>query len=345
MPTSNNLPSNDDYQQSLFSRLCQASDLSPFIKEEEVIAVKHSCSGRFRRNIIACGDEYIDEYLNEVDGLDLNTIDLLTLQAGPISDFVPIIPRGLFKRPAHEVPYGTVGVMLNDVMNKPIRAKNGYYTFPDNATVNSDVLNEPVFKGKRVILFSVGQDVLIETVWWDRHGLDFFQKISEMGFYAVTGMNFSLISGECPLGHALNIKKSLCYCRGMDRLGVWTIPHVYAVNNSQRARWVDWLDAHPDVRVVTLNTQLQRKQRRGMSDAFDTIQALLERTDVHVIIHGRGKGLPKELRDKYAPRLHYAASGPLKNAIIKKDRSVREYVDLFRLGLSLPVSTTTELYG
>ena len=95
-------------------------------------------------------------------------------------------------------------------------------------------------------------------MWWNREAAGFFETISGMGFLAVTGMNFSIFSGECPFSHALNTKKCLSYSEELNRLGVWTIPHVYAINEPQRERWTEWLIARPHVRLVTINTQLQR---------------------------------------------------------------------------------------
>jgi hypothetical protein len=317
--------------------MCDCRDFSPHIDPSESEIVRHSCSSHGRMNTITCQDAGKEIFLEEVDGLDLGTVNLTTPSAPLPYDYIPIIPRGMFRRSAEEIPYSVVGVMINDILTKPIKAKDGYYYVPIGTKIRLDLLDNPVFKGKRVILFSAGQDILIETIWWERHALDFFKIISDMGFLAVTGMNFSIISGECPFGHALNMKKSLCYCQGLDGLGVWSIPHIYAINQHQRERWKDWLNSHPDVKVVTINTQLQRNQKVGMGDSFETICFLLKETDVKVIIHGRGKGLPKDIRRQYADRLHYAASGPQKSALIRRDKSVKEYINIFLLGLEIPV--------
>lgn len=318
----------DNSHQTLFSMTCESGKFTPYVHPDEVTAVKHPCDHRLRKNIVTCKDESRELFLDEVNGLDMSTVSLHNAPQS-IPEFIPIVPHGMFQKSAAEIPSEVVGVMLNDILTKGVRSRAGFYLLPEDAEINRNILLNPIFRGKEVILFSVGQDVLIETLWWDRQGKKFFKAIAEMGFAAVTGMNFSVISGECPFGHALNIKKSLCYCHELDTIGVQTIPHIYAINDHQRERWRNWLLANPAVRIITINSQLQRKQGRGMDDVFKTARFLLSSTNVEIILHGRGKGLPIDLRKSYGQRLHFAASGPIKNAMIRKDKTTAEYIELF----------------
>ena len=334
MRTSTSTP-NDSGQQSLFSALCEAGRHAPHVHPDEIRAVRHVCTGS-RSGTVKCRDKEFHLFENEVNGLDMSTASL-SGRVNILDRFIPIIPRGMFKRPPHEVPYDVVGIMLNDILTKPIRARHGYYHFPENTEIKTDILSNPIFRGKRVILFSAGQDVLIEGLWWRREEMKLFEKIASMGFLAVTGMNFSLFFGECPSGHALNIKKSLCYCHEFDKLNVWTIPHIYAHNAYQRQRWQDWLLANPSVRMVTINTQLQKSQDGSMDTVFETIRCLLENTKVDIIVHGRARGIPIDLRKRYGKRLHYAASGPIKNALIRKDKSIEDHIRAFLLKIEIPI--------
>lgn len=332
MPTSNK--SNDDTQQSLFTEMCCAGEFAPHVHRDEVLAVKSPCTGRGRRNIVTCGDEGRGEFLEEVDGLDITGVNVRG-STFPLDTFLPVIPRGMFLHSASEIPSSVVGVMLNDVLTKKVTVRHGYYYLPEDTHINTEVLKYPVFQGKHVILLSCGQDILIETLWWKRHSLGLFQTIASMGFLAVTGMNFSIFSGECPFAHALNTKKSLRYCEWLDQLGVWAIPHIYAINRPQRERSRDWLLARPHIKLITINTQLQRNRKRDVRQVFETVEFLLKNTEVNILLHGRGRGLSSEIRSRYPHRLHFAASGPLKNAIIRKDKTPAEYIDLFVDGLAL----------
>lgn len=331
-----NKRSNDDPQQSWFSLACAAAQFAPHVHPDEIQAVRHSCVGRRRRNVVTCDDEYRDEFIDEVGGLDMSTV-YLQGRPFPLGTFIPVVPRGMFSHAAHEIPYPVVGIMLNDILTKKVSSRHGYYYLPEDTQINTGVLLNPVFAGKQVILLSCGQDVLIETLWWKRHSLELFEKIARMRFLAVTGMNFSIFSGECPFSHALNTKKCLCYCEELDRLGVWTIPHVYAINQLQRDRWTAWLNARPNIKLITINTQLQRNRRRDVHEVFLTVEHLLANTGVSILLHGRGAGLPSDVKKHYADRLHFAASGPLKNAIIRKDKSAADYISAFVVGLDIAV--------
>ena len=327
-------------QLTLFSGMCESGTFSPYIHPDEAIDVVLPCSGRGRLHIVTCKDDTKNEDVADVGGLDMMNIKL-RISGKALPNIIPIIPRGMFKCPGREISSKTVGIVLNDIFTKKLSYKCGYLRIPEGSKLNQNVLMNQAFEGKRVILFSTGPDILIETLWWERHQKNIFSIIAEMGFAAVTGMNFSVINGECPFGHALNIKKSLCYCEEFDKLGIWTIPHIYAINNHQRDRWKNWLLANPAVRMVTINSQLQRKQQRGMNDVFKTTQLLLESTSVEIIIHGSGKGLTG-LKDEFENRLHFAASGPLKCALIRKDKTPKEYINIFRQNVKAHLHPMTQ---
>jgi len=320
--------SDDDSQQSLFCLACVAAEFAPHVHPNEILAVKHSCAGRGRRNIVTCQDEYRDEFVDEVGGLDMSSIDFGG-KFFPLETFIPVVPRGMFERYSSEIPYPVVGVMLNDILTKQIGTRKGYYYLPEDTDIDTQILRKPIFAGKHVVLLSCGQDVLIETLWWRRGGFRLFEKIASMRFLAVTGMNFSVFYGECPFSHTLNIMKSLRYCEAFDRLGVWAIPHIYAINQPQRERWKDWLIARPHIKLITINTQLQRSRGRDVREVFQTVEYLLENTGASILLHGRGSGLSAKVKKAHADRLHFAASGPLKNALIRGDKTPTEYIQLF----------------
>lgn len=328
MQDSNNEPNGNIKQVSLFSQTCDAASFNPHTHADELEAVRNSCSSNGRINVVTCRDKELDIFLTEVNGLDMMNVNIKGTIFS-LEQFVPVIPRGMFKVQAREVPYNVVGVVLNDILKKPLRLRAEYYTLPEDWEVDIEVLKNPVFKDKHVILFSSGQDVLVETVWWARHRKKFFESIAKIGFFGVTGMDFSLMPGECPVSHALNIKKSLCYSMELDQMGVFSIPHVYALNDHQRERWATWLKANPQIRLVTINAQLQRKENDGLRRLVDTINHLIANTTVNILIQGRGKGILSKVPQKDKGRLHFAASGPLKLATIRKDMSIAAHIQLF----------------
>ena len=287
--------------------------------------MRRDCQNRGRMNVVTCSDEELSRFIADVNGLTMDNIHL-SGQAFSFPQVIPVIPRGMFSWPSSSIPSDIVGVCLDDILTKPIRQRAGRYILPVGSTINPLALAAPVFHGKRVVLFSTGRDIMIETLWWERHDMHLFETLTQMGFVGITGMNFSIIAGECPCAHALNIKKSLCYCQELSNRGVWTIPHVYAENPYQRERWVRLLRRQPHIKLVTMNSQLQRMRVDDMHEFFETVRALIENTDVSILIQGRATGMPKDLRPYIAKRMHFAVSGPCKNAMIFKDKPVAEHL-------------------
>ncbi len=66
-----------------------------------------------------------------------------------------------------------------------------------------------------------------------------------------------------------------------------------------------------------------------MNDIFMSVEFLFENTSIDIIIHGSPKGLTG-LKKKFGDRLCFAASGPLKRAVIRKDKTPAEYINAFR---------------
>ena len=69
----------------------------------------------------------------------------------PLDSFIPVVPRGMFKRGAYEVPFPVAGVMINDILTKRVRSRHGYYYLPKDAGIDTEVLRIPIFRGKQVI--------------------------------------------------------------------------------------------------------------------------------------------------------------------------------------------------
>lgn len=136
------------------------------------------------------------------------------------------------------------------------------------------------------MLFATGIDVVIEKLWYKRFAINLFEAIASGEFYAVTGMNFSLFLYECPLGHLINLNKSLIFCEELSKLGVPVIPHIYAITDTHREMWANWLKRRPNIQTVLINTQMQRDPI-SMYEVKLTVEALLKNTAVSIILNGR----------------------------------------------------------
>lgn len=204
-----------------------------------------------------------------------------------IESMGPVIPKEWFNRDPSTIRHEIVGLRIGDIITpRPRKNSAGISTISDNIRIDLSTLKFPVFQGKKVVLFATGIDVVIEKLWYKRFAINLFEAIASGEFYAVTGMNFSLFLYECPLGHLINLNKSLIFCEELSKLGVPVIPHIYAITDTHREMWVNWLKRHPNIQTVLINTQMQR-DRISMYEVELTVEALLKNTAVSIILNGR----------------------------------------------------------
>ncbi len=301
--------SNDSNQMSLFAdTYCDADLVSQnIIKPEEKSLVHYRCSGD-NRGIIDCHSLDLQICIDDAGGLDLNTKPLLSTSPVVPKDLV-VIPPECFDWDPNDFSE-IVGINIKDLLTAKPKLRWGHYQLRDGTRISLSALERPVFKGKKIILFSSYIDVAIEKLWFDRQEISLFQDIAKAKFYAVTGMNFSLFLNECPLGQLINLNKSLTYVHELSKLGVPVIPHVYAVNDHQRAKIIYYLNRNL-VNAVVINTQLQRDSFSS-SEARKTALEILRSTNCNVILNGRNLKLPTE----YSERVIVANQRGLKNRVI-----------------------------
>ena len=282
-----------DNQLSLLSHLnCDSELVSPLIDVEEKMAVKVPCIGN-GVNVIDCRHIDRHKYIEEAHGLDFHNKTL----SGPtvsIAQDIPVIPPECFDREPETIDSNIVGVRLYDILSIKPRRKMGFYQLQDGVHIDLGVLSKSVFRGKKIVLICTGMDVVIEKLWWLRNDINLFDTIARAKFDAVVGMNFSLFLGECPLAQLLNLNKSLVFCQELSKRGVAVLPHVYAINDQQRSKWVNYLNENPLIETIVINTQLQ-KDPYSMHQVRLTTEALLINTEVTIILNGYGlKNLPPE---------------------------------------------------
>jgi len=276
--------SNGDQTSLLGNLYCDADFVSELIAADEKVMIRERCGGS-GINIIDCHYVGLEDFIQDAGGL--NMAHKSTGGISPlISQNVTVIPRDWFDRPASSIEDDIVGIRLGDILSKQPRRRWGTLTLSDDVHVDLSALSSPVFQGKQVILFCSDVDVVIEGLWWRRNAIGLFEAIAAGGFYAVSAMNFSLFIGECPLGQLININKSLAFCDALSNLDVPVLPHVYAVNDHQRAKWVEYLNQRPTIKTIVINTQLQR-DRYSMREVALTVKELLEHTHVNVLLNGR----------------------------------------------------------
>jgi hypothetical protein len=276
---------NNANQASLLGGLhCDADRVSNLIAPEEKVMVRGRCSGD-HINVVDCHCDDTEIFIADAGGLDMSG-KALSGGSPLITQDITVVPREWFDRDPRTIEDDIVGIRIGDILNRQPRRKWGTLILNDDVHIDLSALSTPAFRGKRVILFASGVDVVIEGLWWRRYAISLFDAIVAGDFYAVTGMNFSLFLYECPLAHLINLNKSLAFCDELSKLGVQVIPHVYAVNDQQRNRWVEFLGKRPNIRTITINTQLQR-DRYSMREVEQTVVELLAKTNINIVLNGR----------------------------------------------------------
>lgn len=295
--------------------MCDADRFSGFIGQEDKGLVRAPCPGNYL-NMVDCHCEDIQLFIDEVRGLDFSN-KRIAGSSPLITDPIPVIPKEWFNRSPETIPSDIVGIRLGDILSpKPYRNSAKTVLLSDNVKVDLSALEHPIFQGKKVVLFATGIDVVIEKAWYRRFAMDLFRAIAGGNFYAVTGMNFSLFLHECPLGHLINLNKSLVFCEELSKLCIPVIPHVYAIADTHREMWIGWLKDHPNVKTVLINTQMQR-DKASMREVELTVIELLKNTSVNVILNGRQPLRPAWGKDS---RVVVAGQFGLKNRAIIENR-------------------------
>jgi hypothetical protein len=279
----------------------------PHIEPAEADYVLISCMNTSGTNIVTCQDQRLPSFLNEVNGLAFDVAP-----SGRIRIHEPYIP--IFDYRTIELAYASksdvVGLSLVDILVDPLKLVAGQYVVKKIAFRDASVIRRLCLH-KKVILFLTGFDVLIETIWHQRSACELFQQLSLMGFWAVTGFNFSVFGGECPVAQHLNQKKSLVSSLLIEENGLFTIPHIYAVNEFHIARYQKWLKCNPHIQLLTMNCQMQHT-KEDIKQVVRTVQAMLIMNEkLHIILQGYWFSEVYRL-DGFLHRIHIADSKPVK---------------------------------
>lgn len=275
----------DNNQISLFANLnCDADLVAPeYIAADEKMSILERCPGT-NSGIIDCHCFDLPKFIKDAGGLDLNT-KIITYESPLIQQNIVVVPREWFNRPAESIKDNIVGINLKDILSHRPHRHWGFYELSDDVHIDLTVMKSPIFYGKQVVLFASAIDVVIEKLWFLKNDINLFDEIANANFYAVTGMNFSLFLHECPLGQLINVNKSLVFVQKLSELGVPVIPHIYAVNDRHRYKWVEYLNNNRVIKTVVINTQLQR-DKYSMREVVKTVEVLLEKTSVNIILNG-----------------------------------------------------------
>ena len=279
----------------------------PHIEPAEANHVLVSCVNPSGTNIVTCRDQRLPSFLSEVNGLALDVAPSSSIRTKE-----PYIP--IFDYRTIELAYASksdvVGLTLVDILVNPLKLVAGHYVVNKIAFRDASIIRG-LCSRKKVILFLTGFDVLIETIWHQRSTCELFQQLRLMGFWAVTGFNFSVFGGECPVAQLLNQKKSLISSMLLEQSNLLTIPHIYAVNDFHITRYQRWLNLNPQIQLLTMNCQMQHSSE-DIKQLVRAVQAMLIMNDkLHIILQGYWFSELSRF-DGFLDRIHIAESMPVK---------------------------------
>ncbi|WP_127124436.1 DUF4417 domain-containing protein [Pseudoflavitalea rhizosphaerae] len=298
---------------SLFADQCRVAhgDYSPFILATEAHSITHPCENPHRLNIVTCKDQALQLFLEEISSLDFS--NKLSQDIGMLPAYIPVLDRTTASIPNHLSEIACFGFSLRDVLQSGFFEKAGRIHESNSIALRP---KQQIIKSTKAkyILFLSGEDTVIEGVWHKRDKISFFETLRDYGFYAITGFNFSLFGGECPLGHAINLKKSLLATEKISQVGIQAIPHIYALNNNHINRWNSWLKENPSVKYFTTNCQMQKSRDEIKWLQYYISKILGANENLRVILQGiKTEGL-FGLRE-FKNRIHIADKKPVKYSI------------------------------
>lgn len=296
----------DDFIPSLG---CQVRDgkYLPHIDPSEARGVSVPCFNPSGTNIVTCQDKRISSFLREVDGLGFDIAPSSSRRLP--AQYIPIFDYRTVDL-AYRSSCSVVGLTLSDILISPLLCVAGQYVVKTIRFCDAAVIRR-LCSQKKVVLFLTGHDTLIETIWHQRDVCGFFYQLNKMGFWAVTGFNFSVFGGECPVAQHLNQKKSLVSSMLAEAAGICSIPHVYAVNDFHIAKYQRWLLKYPRVNLLAMNCQMQRSEP-DLAQVVRAVQALLIVNErLHFILQGFPVSALGRLYD-FRERIHLAESKPVK---------------------------------
>jgi len=284
---------------------------SKVIDRSEVYNLNVRCNG-LDHNVIDCKSPYLKIHLLDVKGLEFSNVKSIIESSSQIPYFIPILSKRHFK---YNIESRFVGLTLKSIFKSyPIKSNFIIHECKKNLKINLDVLKNNIFRHKKVILFATGKDCLIEELWKEQINIQLFNKIKQLGLHASTSVNYSIMIGECPFSHCLNLKKSLITFESIQEIGLQCIPHIYWINIPQVRRWIAWLKNNPNIKLVNINCQLC-KEKVYLNILSDGMGLLLKELPyLRILLQGPKKKLLKAIRN-FSNSIHIASSMPSDYAV------------------------------
>ena len=191
---------------------------------------------------------------NEVNGFDLNISANNLLDVPALPSYVPIIKDGS----SRDLPleWNWVSLRLDKLAGKnwPKRLESRR-SISDYFKVREDV---------NLVINSIGYDQPLERFWHSKDRSEIMAAISELRPALMTTPNFSLFTNVPRHENLYNMKRIAILWDEFTQANIPTAVHLNARTDRDWQRWRQFLDAHPEIKMVAFEfaTGAGGKRRR-----------------------------------------------------------------------------------
>lgn len=232
-----------------------------------------------------------DLWLASVRGIGLLDVIAKSANIPDLPLYMPTVPRGSGKLFTGYTPE-FICVTLGDVVStdKLLTPKDLHKKFG-------------VPSQTKIILLAYGADRLIENLWPRRKAI--FRQLTELGFSAVTSVNYSIWDNQPHAERFINIKRGLLTFEDWQEIDVPVIPHIYWYGRKDMDAWVEWFNKNRVVKVAAINLQTIKNSPRVWARAIEDLQyfTLQLQHPIHYIVTGPSIPVRIEELKKLMPKM------------------------------------------
>ncbi|MFX0138580.1 MAG: hypothetical protein ACFFDN_33360 [Candidatus Hodarchaeota archaeon] len=116
-------------------------------------------------------------------------------------------------------------------------------------------------KNTKILLFTIGFDKHLETLWYKINRNEFFAKLSKLDITHIVAPNFSFFLDAPRTDNLHNRKRSLICAQEMSENGLSTIPYLMAITDYDWEFWKNFLKHNTSIKYVAKELQTGGRKR------------------------------------------------------------------------------------
>ncbi|MEP7010186.1 MAG: DUF4417 domain-containing protein [Acidobacteriota bacterium] len=191
--------------------------------------------------------DVLNDAFIEVGGFDFDDIGPLNVPTEALPRYLPLIQHGSSR--ARSLRADWAAVPLSGLIQHP-------RGIPTPIAMSRSAIRER-FKLRptaKLLLVGIGLDDVIERYWGDRNE-EIFASLAKMGFSGAIVPNYSFSLRHPRPQHLYNRKRSLVCAREWSARGIPIIPYLQAVTLRDWQYWLEFLETHEEITMVSKEFQ------------------------------------------------------------------------------------------